>query len=70
MIPRMKKYLAVLPMRGGSTGLPGKHLQEFGEQTVASKTICQVVNEIGSECDILVSTDCDQIAITALNTVH
>ena len=58
----MKKYLAVVPMRAGSTGLPGKHMRQFGQQTVAIKTIRQVLDEIGGECDVLVSTDSDDIA--------
>ena len=58
----MKKYLAVIPMRGGSTGLPGKHLRDICGETVAAKTIRQVVDEIGSECDVLVTTDSNVIA--------
>ena len=58
----MKRYLAVIPMRGGSTGLVGKHMRQFCGQTVAAKTIRQVTDEIGSICDVLVSTDSDEIA--------
>ena len=58
----MKKYLAVIPMRGGSTGLSGKHMLQFCGQTVAVKTIRQVLDEMGADCDVLVSTDSNEIA--------
>jgi len=61
----MNSYLAIIPARGGSKGVPNKNLRELGGLPLIAWTIIQALN-----CDeidrVLVSTDSPKIEATAL----
>lgn len=59
-----KKILALVPARGGSKRLPGKNIRLLGGKPLINWTI-DIAKESELFCDILVSTDCSEIAIVA-----
>ncbi|MBE8400925.1 acylneuraminate cytidylyltransferase family protein [Leptospira borgpetersenii] len=54
------KLLAVIPARGGSKRLPGKNIRILGNKPLIAWSI-DVVKQIPEICDILVSTDDEEI---------
>jgi CMP-N,N'-diacetyllegionaminic acid synthase len=59
------KVLAIIPARGGSKGLPGKNIRSFaGLPLIAHSILC--AKDCPSIARIVVSTDSDQIAATAI----
>ena len=56
--------LALIPARGGSTGVPGKNLREIGGRSLVARAIA-AVRESGAVDRILVSTDSEEIAAAA-----
>tara|TARA_Y100001968_G_C19314278_1_gene695798 strand:+ start:33 stop:725 length:693 start_codon:yes stop_codon:yes gene_type:complete len=58
----MNKLLAILPMRGGSKGLPNKHLQKVFGKSLAQITVETVKKELGDNIFFIVSTDSQEIA--------
>lgn len=54
----MSDTLFVVPMRGGSKGLPGKHLFRLGGVPIAVRVL-QTLRPLG---DVVVSTDSDELA--------
>lgn len=65
MSPRSKRYLVIIPARGGSKRLPGKNLMKIGENPLIGRAILGAVNS-GLDGDICVSTDDQTIADEAL----
>lgn len=62
----MLRFLALIPARGGSKGLPGKNLRVVAGKPLISWTIsaalgCDMIREV------VVSTDCKEIADVALS---
>jgi CMP-N-acetylneuraminic acid synthetase len=62
-----KKILAVTPARGGSKGLPGKNIRELCGQPLLSYPI-RTAFESKYIDDVLVSTDCAEIAAVAMDS--
>ena len=58
------KILAVVPARAGSKRLIGKNKLLLGEKSLVARAI-ECVKGITEVCDILVSTDCSEIATIA-----
>lgn len=58
--------LAVIPVRGGSKGIPRKNLREIAGKPLVAWTIEQAL-AVGPEVQVLVSTDDDEIASAARN---
>lgn len=58
------KVLALIPARKGSKRLPGKNLRKLGGKPLIRWTI-DVAKQIQGFCDILVSTDGEEIAAVA-----
>jgi CMP-N,N'-diacetyllegionaminic acid synthase len=58
------KYLALIPARGGSKRLPGKNLLPLGGKPLIAWTL-EVAKKLGSNVDVLVSTDDEEIARVA-----
>lgn len=58
-------YLAVIPARGGSKGIPRKNLLEFGGKPLIAWSIEAALTCVPSP-HVIVSTDCEEIAETAL----
>jgi CMP-N,N'-diacetyllegionaminic acid synthase len=58
------KYLALIPARGGSKRLPGKNLLPLGGKPLIYWTL-DVAKQLGSNVDVLVSTDDKEIASAA-----
>jgi len=63
---RNTSLLAVIPARGGSKGLPGKNIRKCAGRPLIEWTIAaaKAVAEID---DVLVSTDCGEIAEVSRN---
>ncbi len=59
-----KKILALTPARGGSKGLPGKNIRPFCGKPLLAYSINIARNSKYID-DVLVSTDCEQIASVA-----
>lgn len=55
-----KKLTALIPVRGGSKGLPGKNLLKIGEYTLLERAIKLAQSEPRID-EIYVSTDCDEM---------
>ena len=58
----MEKICVILPMRGGSKGLPKKHLQKVNGKSLARITVETVVNELQEKAHLIVSTDSNEIS--------
>ena len=61
----MNKYLAVIPARGGSKGIPRKNIKEIAGKPLIAWSIehakkCQLIDRV------IVSTDCSEIAEVAI----
>ena len=56
-----ERILAIIPARGGSKGLPGKHLLKIGEQTLVERAVLCAA-ECTSLSRLVVSTDDQAIA--------
>lgn len=54
------KYLAIIPARGGSKGLPGKNIREIGGKPLIAWSV-EAARDI-DEVTVMVSTDDDNIA--------
>ena len=61
---RGKKFIAVIPARGGSKGLPGKNVKQMAGQPMIHWAIA-AAKESGIFDDIIVSTDSKEIADVA-----
>lgn len=62
----MNKILCVVPARSGSKGLPGKNIKElFGKPLVAWSIEQGLKSKYVN--DVIVSTDCEEIAKIAKN---
>lgn len=63
---RDEKLIAIIPVRGGSKGIPGKNLYKIGGETLLERAI-----KLAKQCDcidqILVSTDHPEMYATALD---
>ena len=59
-----KSYLALIPARGGSKGLPGKNVKVLGDKPLIAWSI-QAAKQSRYIDDVLVSTDDEQIAQVA-----
>ena len=57
--------VAIIPARGGSKGLPGKNILNFNGKPLIAWTIEQAMEAVGIS-RVLVSTDCEEIANTAI----
>jgi N-acylneuraminate cytidylyltransferase/CMP-N,N'-diacetyllegionaminic acid synthase len=55
------RILALIPARGGSKRLPGKNIRILGDKPLIAWTISSALQS-GSFCDVLVSTDDQEIA--------
>ena len=53
----MKKICVILPMRGGSKGLPDKHLQKLNGKSLAKLTCQTVKEELEDKVNLIISTD-------------
>jgi len=55
-----REVVAIIPVRGGSKGIPGKNLYRFGNDTLLERTI-----KLSQKCDkidkVIVSTDDDEM---------
>lgn len=60
MSKEQKKHLAVIPARFGSTGVPGKNMQDLGGKPLVWHTIRQA-KESGVFTDILVTSDWPEV---------
>ncbi|TGM82287.1 acylneuraminate cytidylyltransferase family protein [Leptospira mtsangambouensis] len=60
------RILSLIPARGGSKRLPGKNIKLLGGKPLIAWSI-DVAKEIPEICDILVSTDSQEIAESAKN---
>lgn len=58
------RYLAIIPARGGSKGVPGKNIREIGGKPLIAWSIEQSKNILGVE-HVVVSTDSEEIADVA-----
>lgn len=58
------RYLAIIPARGGSKGVPGKNIREIGGKPLIAWSIDQTKGVQGIE-HIVVSTDSEEIADVA-----
>ena len=59
-----KRILALTPARGGSKGLPGKNIRSFCGKPLLSHSISIAQNSKYID-DIIISTDCEEIAQVA-----
>lgn len=59
-----KRYLIIIPARGGSKRLPGKNLMKLGERSLLGRTVGTAAN-LASISEICVSTDDDEIICEA-----
>ncbi|TGM80977.1 cytidylyltransferase domain-containing protein [Leptospira bouyouniensis] len=60
------KILALIPARAGSKRLPGKNTRILGGKPLIVWSI-ELAKKIEEVCDILISTDSEEIALTAKN---
>jgi len=58
--------LAIIPARGGSKGIPRKNLVEVGGRPLLTYTVEHAL-AAPDVTEVLVSTDCDEIAVVAAN---
>ena len=59
------KYLAIIPARGGSKGVPNKNIKDIAGKPLIAWTIEQAVSS--KKIDrVIVSTDCSEIAKIAV----
>ncbi len=65
----MDKICVILPMRGGSKGLPKKHLQKVNGKSLAKITSETVRSELSDKIFFIVSTDSKEIADECLDYV-
>lgn len=54
------RYLAIIPARGGSKGIPKKNIKLLNNEPLIYHTI-KVAREVLTDSDICVSTDCEEI---------
>lgn len=65
-----KEVVAIIPVRGGSKGIPGKNLYRFGNDTLLERTI-KLARGCSHIDKIIVSTDDDEMyAISKKYSVH
>jgi N-acylneuraminate cytidylyltransferase len=57
-------YLAIIPARGGSKGVPGKNIREIGGKPLIAWSIEQA-RAVPAIADVIVSTDSEEIAEVA-----
>ncbi|MDE6010522.1 MAG: acylneuraminate cytidylyltransferase family protein [Muribaculaceae bacterium] len=60
----MRKYLYLIPARGGSKGIPGKNIKPLAGVPLIAHTIRQAL-QVADSADVVVSTDDPAIAATA-----
>ncbi|MDE6272359.1 MAG: acylneuraminate cytidylyltransferase family protein [Muribaculaceae bacterium] len=59
------KYLYLIPARGGSKGIPGKNIKPLGGVPLIGHSIRHALEAGADPADIVVSTDSEEIAVTA-----
>jgi pseudaminic acid cytidylyltransferase len=55
------KKIAIIPARGGSKRIPKKNIKDFLGKPIISYSILAAINS-GLYDEVMVSTDCDEIA--------
>ncbi|WP_404468980.1 cytidylyltransferase domain-containing protein [Sutcliffiella horikoshii] len=63
---RGKKFLAVIPARGGSKGIPKKNIIDLAGKPLIQYTIDAALNSLYLD-EVIVSTDCKDIAEVSIN---
>ena len=63
----MNKIKVLIPVRGGSKGLKGKHLQIVNNKPLIFWTLDQFIEELGECIEIYISTDCPKISELCLS---
>lgn len=60
-----RRYLYLIPARGGSKGIPGKNIRPFGGKPLIAYAIEQGLGLAADPADVVVSTDSEEIAAVA-----